>query len=125
MSRKKIYQFLKDTLELKVHQDLVPETEPLPSASYYIVSEPTEGALAGGVDLRRYNVTCDVITGTSRLDTDDLVNKLKAFDKYTRHADFQLINITNTNPAPRTDSNVKLFQTSVDLEFVMRSSVLT
>ncbi|CAM0042119.1 hypothetical protein VPHK394_0011 [Vibrio phage K394] len=123
MSQELIYQFLKDTLGVKVHQDLVPETAQLPSASYYIVSEPTEGALKGGVDLRRYNATCDVVTN-NRLTTNEYVNKLKTFENFTTHGDFQLIRITNVNQTPRTDSNVKIFQTSVDLEFTMRRSGL-
>ena len=123
MSQELIYKFLKDTLGVKVHQDLVPETAQLPSASYYIVSEPTEGAIKGGVDLRRYNATCDVVTN-SRLTTNEYVKKLKAFENFTTHEDFQLIRITNVNQTPRTDSNVKLFQTAVDLEFTMRKSGL-
>ena len=120
MSRKQIYQFLTNTLGVKVHQDLVPEDQALPSASYYLVSEPTEGALKGGVDLRKYNVQVDVITNTSRLDTDVLTNKLKAFDNFCTHPDFQKISIIACGDSPRVDTNVKIFQTSLDVEFTMR-----
>lgn len=123
MSQELIYQFLKDTLGVKVHQDMVPETAQLPAASYYIVSEPAEGAMKGGVDLRRYNATCDIVTN-SRTTTNEYANKLKAFENFTTGGDFQLIRLTNVNQTPRADSNVKLFQTSIDLEFTMRRSEL-
>lgn len=124
MSRKLIYKFLKDTLGVKVHQDLVPEKASLPAASYYIVSEPTEGPINGGIDLRRYNVTCDIIVDTSRLDNDELANKLKRLNNKTDLEDFQLFRVVRSGDTPRIDSNVKIFQSSIDLEFTMRRSEL-
>ena len=124
MSRAKIYNFLTGALGTKVYQDLIPETADLPAASYYITGDPTEGSINGGVDLRRYTVTVDVATETNRLDTDALVNKIKALDQSTNHQDFQLVTVINSLDTPRNDSSIEFYQTSLDLEFTMRSSAL-
>lgn len=119
--RKLIYSFLKNTLGIDVYQDFIPENAPLPAAAYYIVSENTEGAISGGVDYREINITCDIVTNTSRLDTDFHVNKLKAFDK-RRADDFQLVSILSTNDILLPNSNSKFFQNSVDISLIPYSS---
>ena len=122
--RSKIYSLLKNTLGIDVHNKRIPELAPKPAAAYMIISKPTEGALEGGVDLRRVNIQVDLITDTKQTDLDALVEKLEALDR-TNNADFQYIIITGVTDLPGVDSNVDFYQSSVDMELVFRVSSLT
>lgn len=122
--RAKIYSLLKDTLGIDVHNKRIPELSPKPAAAYMIISKPTEGAISGGIDLRRANVQVDLIVDTKQSDLDLLSAKLEALDK-TQTDDFQNITITSVTDLPGIDSNIDFYQSSVDIEFVFKSSSLT
>jgi hypothetical protein len=122
--RAKIYSLLQTTLGIDVHNKRVPELAQKPAAAYMIISKPTEGAIEGGVDLRRCNIQVDLVADTKQTDLDLLVAKLEALDR-TSSDDFQYITITSVTDLPGIDSNIDFYQSSVDIELVFKSSSLT
>lgn len=124
MSRIEVYELLKEATELDVCQDFVPETQSLPALSYFRIDSESSGTLEGNIDLRKHRYQVDVMTNTSRLDCDKIANKIRALDGNTDKPFWQKISIIRDQDVPPFDPNVKVFQISLDIELVPRSSAL-
>lgn len=121
MNRDKVYQLLTTTLGIDVYQDFVPETATLPAVSYFRLSSTTQKPIKGSPDLRQDQYQINIVTGTSRLDTDDLAGKIRALDGKYDHTYFQYINVIADSDNPRPDPTINVFGVTIDVEFTPRA----
>lgn len=115
MSSANIISYIKHVTGLKVYESLVPESAKLPATSFIIVSRPSEGALAGGVDLRRFNVQVDVVANSSA-EVEQVIEKFQSVENSPFTGVFQWCRIIGISHFPVDDSNQKVFGASIELE---------
>ena len=118
MSSAKVISYIKHVTGLKVYEGLVPESASLPATSFVIISRPSEGALAGGVDLRRMTVQVDMVANSSA-EIEALIAKFQAVENAPFAGVLQWTRIIGVNPAPIDSSNQKVFGSSIDLELTV------
>lgn len=120
--RARVYELLKSALEIDVYQDFVPENAKLPACSFVNISKPTERDMSDNVILRRSNWSVKILSDKSRIECDEICDKLRSIEifkrKFKRKYDLQHFKIISDSDEPRLNPDVKLFATNIDFEVV-------